>query len=261
MPWPRIACRATRRCAALPAFPVFPTEPEVAIITPKPNNPNSKPPYRGDDRRFRRVDVTRVNERIRAPRVRVIDGTTNQQLGVMAPVDALRRARALGLDLVEVAPNAEPPVCRICDYGKWKYEQSKQQKNKSKASKLKEVKFRVGIDPHDYTIKVARAERFLGESHKVRIQVMFRGRQMAHPELGMALVNRIIEDLKTMGHADITPRQAGRSIGTMLSPLPKHLRKPRFSHVEDSGEEDEEDDDHDQEADHPPEESPPPAEA
>ena len=117
-------------------FPKFPTEPEVAIIPPKPNNPNSKPPYRGDDRRFRRADVTRVNERIRAPRVRVIDGTTNQQLGVMAPVDALRRARALGLDLVEVAANAEPPVCRICDYGKWKNEQSKQQKNKSKVSKL-----------------------------------------------------------------------------------------------------------------------------
>jgi translation initiation factor IF-3 len=181
--------------------------------------------------------------------VRVIDGTNNAQLGVMSPGDALRRARAMGLDLVEVAATADPPVCRICDYGKWKYEQAKQQKNKAKTTKLKEVKFRVGIDPHDYHIKLARGERFLGEGHKLRVQVMFRGRQMAHPELGMELIRRVIEDLKTMGHADVTPRQAGRSIGTMFSPLPKHLRKPRFSHIEDDGseEEDDEEDDQDEE--------------
>ena len=150
--------------------------------------------------------------------MRVIDGTTNQQLGVMAPVDALRRARALGLDLVEVAPNAEPPVCRICDYGKWKYEQSKQQKNKSKTSKLKEVKFRVGIDPHDYTIKVARAERFLGESHKVRIQVMFRGRQMAHPELGMKLLNKVQADFDEVAKVEYAPRMEGRQMIMILAP-------------------------------------------
>lgn len=186
----------------------------------------------------------RINDAIRAREVMLI-GEDGTKIGVTARFDALAKAQEAGLDLVEIAPNAEPPVCRICDYGKWKYEQSKQQKNKSKASKLKMVKFRVGIDQHDYIIKVARAERFLGEGHKLRLQVMFRGRQMAHPEMGMELVSRIIDDLKTMGHAEITPRQAGRSIGTMLSPLPKHLRKPRFSHVEDSGEEDEDDNEDD----------------
>ena len=175
--------------------------------------------------------------------MRVIDGTNNAQIGVMSAADAVRRARSMGLDLVEIAPNADPPVCRICDYGKWKYEQAKQQKNKAKASKLKEVKFRVGIDPHDYNIKMARGESFLDEGHKLRVVVMFKGRQMAHPELGFELIRRIIDDLKTMGHADVVPRQAGRNIGTMISPLAKHLRKPRFTaHFDANATEDEDDD-------------------
>jgi translation initiation factor IF-3 len=161
--------------------------------------------------------------------VRVIDGTNNSQLGVMSSMDALRRARAMGLDLVEVAATADPPVCRICDYGKWKYEQAKQAKSKVKTTKVKEVKFRVGIDVHDYNIKMAHAESFLEEGHKLRLVVMFKGRQMAHPEIGFELINRAIEDLKTMGHSDVVPRQAGRNIGTMLSPLAKHLRKPKFT--------------------------------
>lgn len=163
----------------------------------------------------------------------------------MTAVDALRRAKSMGLDLVEIAANAEPPVCRICDFGKWKYEQAKQQKNKIKTSKLKEVKFRVGIDPHDYNIKMARGESFLEEGHKLRVVVMFKGRQMAHPELGFQLIQQIIDDFKTMGHADVVPRQAGRNIGTMISPLAKHLRKPRYTAHFDANavEEDDEDED------------------
>lgn len=163
-------------------------------------------------------------------------------------MDALRRARAMGLDLVEVAPTADPPVCRICDYGKWKYEQAKQQKTKTKTTKVKEVKFRVGIDPHDYNIKMARAESFLEEGHKLRLVVMFKGRQMAHPEIGFELINRAIDDLKTMGHSDVVPRQAGRNIGTMLSPLAKHLRKPKFTAHFDENDVDEEEDEEEPEA-------------
>jgi len=171
----------------------------------------------------------------------------------MSPQEALRKAREFGLDLVEIAPKAVPPVCRICDYGKWKYEQAKQKKHQAKAGgKLKEVKFRVGIDPHDYNIKMARGERFLGEGHKLRIQIMFRGRQMAHPELGMELAKQVIEDFKTMGNPDVMPRQAGRSIGMMISPLPKDQRKPRFTRYDDASEEDEDDHHHeDEHHDHP----------
>lgn len=195
-----------------------------------------------------RGDQTRVNERIRAPRVRVIDGTTNQQLGVMHPADAVRKAKSMGLDLVEVAANASPPVCRICDYGKWKYEQAKQKKHQvNKGGKLKEVKFRVGIDPHDYNIKMARGERFLGDGHKVRIQIMFKGRQMAHPELGIELANEIIADFKTMGHPDAPPRKAGRNISMLITPWPKEQRKPKFTSFDDLSDEDDEEHDHDHE--------------
>lgn len=198
--------------------------------------------------------------------MRVVDGRTNQQIGVMSPHDALRKARELGLDLVEIAPKAVPPVCRICDYGKWKYEQAKQKKHQVKAGgKLKEVKFRVGIDPHDYNIKMARGERFLGEGHKLRIQIMFRGRQMAHPELGMVLARQILEDYKTMGHPDVQPRQAGRSISMMVSPLPKEQRKPRFTRYDDASEEDEDDhhdeDHHEENEDHAVDVNPDPAPA
>ena len=164
----------------------------------------------------------------------------------MSAADALRRAKAMGLDLVEIAAAADPPVCRICDYGKWKYEQAKQQKNKDKTTKLKEVIFRVGIDVHDYNIKMAHAESFLAEGHKLRVQVTFKGRQMAHPEIGFQLITRVIDDLKTMGHSDVVPRQAGRNIGTMLSPLAKHLRKPKFTaHFDADAIEDEDDEDDD----------------
>ncbi len=168
-----------------------------------------------------------MNERIRAPKVRVVDGDTNNQLGVMPTHQAIRLAKEKGVDLVEVAASADPPVCRLVDYGKYKYTQEKHKKEAAKhhkASKLKELKFRVGIDPHDYHIKITHAEDFLAEGHKLRIQLQFRGRQMAHQELGHALAERIKKDLLTMGAVDAAPRQAGRNINMQISPLPERQR-------------------------------------
>ena len=193
-----------------------------------------------------------MNERIRAPKIRVIDGTTNKQLGVMASYEALQVAKKMGLDLVEVSANADPPVCRICDYGKYKYDEAKKKKESTtKTTKIKEVKFRIGIDPHDYGIKMTRAERFLMHGDKLRIQLMFRGRQMAHQELGFELANQIKTDLLTMAHVDMEPRKAGRNITMMLSPLPEAQRKPKFLahdddlHPDDDEDPNEEDEDHD----------------
>ena len=188
----------------------------------------------------------RVNHRIRAREVRVINGATNEQLGVMRLQDALRKAEEMGLDLVEVAANAVPPVCRIVDFGKYRYEMAKQEKDKkANTSKVKEVKFRVNIDNHDYLTKVRHAEEFLDKGNKVKVQLQFRGRQMAHQDLGMAVVLRVKEDLATMGHVDMEPRLVGRTINMTMSPLPAAKRKRKFAPMDfepedDSGEPDEE---------------------
>ena len=131
--------------------------------------------------------------------MRVILAATNEQLGVMRLDEAIRRARALGLDLVEIAPNAQPPVCRIVDFGKFRYDLSKQEKEKKHSvSKVKEVKFRVNIDEHDYLTKIRHAEDFLDKGNKVKIHLQFRGREMAHKELGMDVVQRVRTDLNGM---------------------------------------------------------------
>lgn len=162
--------------------------------------------------------------------MRVIDGSTNEQLGVLKLPDALRKAEEMGLDLVEVAPNANPPVCRIVNFGKYRYELAKQEKDrKSHAGKVKEVKFRVNIDNHDYLTKVRHAEEFLAKGNKLKIQLQFRGRQMAHKELGMAVVERVREDLATMGHVDMEPKLVGRAINMTMSPLPANKRKRKFA--------------------------------
>ncbi len=166
--------------------------------------------------------------------------------------DAISKAKSMGLDLVEVASNADPPVCRICDVGKWKYEQSKLKKDKSKSKqqRTKEVKFRPRIEEHDYEMKLTRAESFLDGGHKLRVQLQFRGREMAHPQLGMQLMHRVIKDLETMANVDFPPRQAGRNISMSLSPLPEQKRKRKFTkyQIEDDDEGDtdfEHDDDDD----------------
>jgi translation initiation factor IF-3 len=181
--------------------------------------------------------------------VRVVHG--DAQLGVMNTQEAIRLAKQRGMDLVEVSSNARPPVCKIVDYGKYKYDQKKLKKDvPKKLSRLKEVKFRVGIDPHDYKMKVTRAEGFLVHQGKVRIQLMFRGRQMAHKEIGFELMQEIKEDLSGVAHIDMEPKLAGRHITMMLSPLPQHLQKPKFKvHEEppEDADDDEEDDDDDEE--------------
>lgn len=190
-----------------------------------------------------------MNHRIRAREVRVINGATNEQLGVLKLPDALRKAEEIGLDLVEVAPNANPPVCRIVDFGKYRYELSKQEKEKkSHAGKVKEVKFRVNIDSHDYLTKIRHAEEFLDKGNKLKVQLQFRGRQMAHQELGMAVVLRVKEDLATMGHVDMEPKLVGRAINMVLSPLPANKRKRKFAPLpfepeDDSGEQPDDADD------------------
>ncbi|MGE9268726.1 MAG: translation initiation factor IF-3 [Verrucomicrobiales bacterium] len=194
--------------------------------------------------------MTRVNERIRAPKVRVVYGE-GQQLGVMNTREAIEKAKSVGLDLVEIAPNVNPPVARVVDYGKWKYEQSKLKKNnKAKTTtKMKEVKFRVRTEEHDYNIKCSRAEKFLDEGHKVRIQLQFRGRENAHREIGFEVMKRVEKDLTSMAHVDMPPKLVGRAISMILSPLPegKRVRKFHMEHgeliEEDDFDDDEEEDD------------------
>lgn len=187
----------------------------------------------------------RINDRIRAREVRVVIAATNEQLGILKIEDALRKAKSLGLDLVEVAATANPPVCRIVDYGKFRYEQAKQEKDKKQAvSKVKEIKFRANIDEHDYMTKVRRAEDFLDKGNKLKIGLQFRGREMAHQEIGMAVMQRVKEDLNTMAHVDMEPKLTGRSLGMTLSPLPANKRKRKFSKA---GDVFHDEDDHDDE--------------
>lgn len=154
--------------------------------------------------------------------------------------DALRKAQSYGLDLVEVAAAAQPPVCRIVDYGKFRYEQAKHEKEKKQAvNKVKEIKFRANIDEHDYMTKIRHAEEFLDKGNKLKIGLQFRGREMAHQEIGRAVMERVKQDLATMAHVDMEPKMAGRALGMTLSPLPANKRKRRFTAPEEPYEEDE----------------------
>ena len=154
----------------------------------------------------------RINEQIRISPLRLIDDN-NEQVGIIEREDAMRRAKEAGLDLVEVAPNTRPPVCRIMDYGKWKYQQKKKEqkaKSHSKASELKEIRLRPGTDDHDIDIKITKAREFLEEGHKVQFTILFKGRQMAHRELGFDLCKRIVDVNQDIAHVEMTPRLQGR---------------------------------------------------
>lgn len=187
-------------------------------------------PYRGR-RPWQRGP--RRNERIRAREVRVI-GPKGDQIGVMATEQAIKLAREAGMDLVEISANARPPVCRILDFGKYMYEQSKRTKeNKSASSRIKEVKFRVKTDEHDYMTKLRRAEDFLAKGHKVKLTLTFRGRENEHRDLGFNNINRAVEDLKGVGSLDSPARLAGRNINAMISPLPANQRKVRWNRPDD----------------------------
>jgi len=162
--------------------------------------------------------------------VRVIVASTNQQLGVMKLQDALRRAQQMGLDLVEVAATAVPPVCRIVDFGKFRYEMAKQDKDKKQiGGRIKELKFRVNIDEHDYLTKMRRGEQFLDRGNKLKIQLQFRGREMAHKDLGEAVMQRVRDDFAGMAMVEMEAKQVGKSINMTLTPLPANKRKRRFS--------------------------------
>lgn len=172
----------------------------------------------------------RVNQKIRAREVRVIVASSGQQLGVMKIQDALRAAQQAGLDLVEVAATANPPVCRIVDFGKFKYELAKHDKDKKNStSKLKEIKFRVNISENDYETKLRHGEEFLDKSNKVRVQLQFRGRENAHKELGMVLMNRIAADLSQMANVEQPPKLLGKAVTMTLTPLPANKRKRKFA--------------------------------
>ena len=161
-----------------------------------------------------------MNDRIRAREIRVIDADGNQ-LGVMAPYDALKRAREQNLDLVEISPNAVPPVCRIMDYGKFLYEQEKKDRAAKKNQKqivLKEVKFSVNVDEHDYVTKRNHVLRFLGEGDKVKASLRFRGREMAHQNLGRDVLDRLVKEVGDKGIVEFRPRMEGNTMHVILAP-------------------------------------------
>jgi translation initiation factor IF-3 len=202
-----------------------------------------KKPSGKNKRRFQNRDYIRKNDKIRAREVRVI-GPDGEMLGVMPPEEALKIAKSHYLDLVEVASNAVPPVCRILEFGKYKYELSKQKRNKEKTSKrVKEAKFRPRIEEHDYVTKLRRSEKFLHQGNKLKITLMFRGREMEHIDLGMNLVKQAINDLSGVGKADDTPKLNGRFIIVSLSPIPQHQRVLKYNSLDDIDVEEEEEDD------------------
>jgi translation initiation factor IF-3 len=172
------------------------------------------------DRRPPERDTTRVNERIRVPEVRVI-GDDGQQIGVMRTDQALRMAQERDLDLVEVAPEARPPVCRILDYSKYKYEQAQKVKQARKHQQqivIREIKFRPKIAQHDYDTKKGHVERFLRHKDKVKITIMFRGREVTHPERGRMILDRLAEELQDLAIIEQRPNLDGRNMTMMLGP-------------------------------------------
>ena len=167
--------------------------------------------------------MNRKNLEIRVPRVRVI-GVDGEQIGVLTRDDALRMAMDLDLDLVEIVPNSDPPVCRIMDFGKFKFEQQKKAnaaKKKQKVVEIKELKFRPTTDDGDYDIKIRNLRRFIAEGDKVKVNIRFKGREMAHTELGIAMARRLQEDLKDEVTIESFPRLEGRQMIMVLSPKKK----------------------------------------
>ena len=172
------------------------------------------------DRRPPERDLTRVNDRIRVPEVRLI-GDDGKQIGVVKTSEAMRYAQERDLDLVEVAPDARPPVCRVLDYSKYKYEQAQKQKQARKHQQqitIREIKFRPKIAQHDYDTKKGHVVRFLNGRDKVKVTIMFRGREMAHPERGEIILNRLAEELGELAVVEQRPTQDGRNMTMMLGP-------------------------------------------
>ena len=169
-----------------------------------------------------------MNERIRAREVRVI-GDEGEQIGIMAPFEALKMARERNLDLVEISPTAQPPVCRIMDYGKFLYQNEKREreaKKKQKTITVKEVKFRINVDDHDYDTKKNHVLRFLDEGDKVKATIFFRGREMTRTSLGRGILERLIKDIGDRGIVEFRPRQEGNTLHAILAPKKSMDQKP-----------------------------------
>ena len=180
-------------------------------LVPVPRRFDRRPPER---------DTTRINERIRVPKVRLI-GADGEQLGIVDIDEALKRAQDADLDLVEVAPDSKPPVTRLLDYSKYKYEQEQKQKAARKHQQqvnVREIKLRPKIADHDYETKKGHVERFLRHQDKVKVTIMFRGREQAHPERGRALLQRLFEDLGELAVIESAPLQEGRNMSMLLAP-------------------------------------------
>ena len=165
----------------------------------------------------------RINDRISNPEIRLI-GAEGENVGLVSPLRGIELAEAAGLDLVEISPNANPPVCKIMDFGKFKYEQQKREseaRKKQKIIEVKEVKFRPGTDTNDYDVKMRNVYKFLANGDKVKITLRFRGREMAHLNLGRELLERVAEDVKEEGKVENMPKMEGRQMIMMIGPLPK----------------------------------------
>ena len=162
----------------------------------------------------------RINDEIRVPQVRLIDDA-GEMIGVMSAREALIRAYDVGLDLVEISPNAVPPVCKILDYGKYKYEQQKkanEARKKQKVVEIKEIKVRPNIDDHDYEVKMKQMKNFIGEGDKVKVTLRFRGREMAHQELGVKVLERIRNDLNELVKVEQMPKLENRQMVMVVAP-------------------------------------------
>ena len=161
-----------------------------------------------------------MNERIRAPEIRLI-GAEGENLGVLSPQRAMDLATQAGLDLVEISPTAVPPVCKIMDFGKYKYDQQKREaeaRKKQKVIEVKEIKFRPGTDIHDYQVKMRSVQKFLENGDKVKVTLRFRGREMAHQQLGLDLLNRVADDVSQIGKVENMPKLEGRQMVMMIGP-------------------------------------------
>jgi len=176
-----------------------------------------------DREKEQHITEPRINDRIRVPEVRLV-GPNGEQVGIVRVEDALRLADEAGLDLVEVAPTARPPVCKLMDFGKFKYESDMKareaRKNQSNTI-LKEIRFRLKIDPHDYATKKGHVERFLKGGDKVKVMIMFRGREQSRPEMGFRLLQRLAEDVSDLGGVESSPRQDGRNMVMVIGPHKK----------------------------------------
>ncbi len=193
------------------------------------------------------ISEPRINERIRVAEVRLV-GPNGEQVGIVRVEDALRLAAEADLDLVEVAPDARPPVAKLMDFGKFKYEsdmKARDARRNQTNTILKEIRFRLKIDPHDYGTKKGHVERFLKAGDKVKVMIMFRGREQSRPEMGMRLLQRLAEDVAELGHVESSPRLDGRNMTMVIGPNKKKVdvqreqrrQQPKESQAEQSADE------------------------